>query len=308
MKIINSSFSSSKLKFVVSIGIFDGLHLGHQFIIKKTIDRAKKMGVKSLIITFWPNPKEILNKDNLFGGYIMSLDEKKKILESLGLDYLLILKTDQRLVVTDGSQFIERLVKKVKITELIVGKGFRFGHKRLWGSKHLENLSQKLNFKLNLIQKVLLKDDIISSSLIRSLVKVGDFPRVNKLLGRNYLFESKVVRGRGVGQELGFATANLEIKKFVIPNRGVYAVRVFIGKKNYLGALNIGIRPTIRKQKKPLIEVHIVNFRKDILNKKINISFLKKIRNEFKFSSKNLLKRAISQDVTFVTSRYSTLP
>jgi len=307
MKVINGSFRSSELKFVVSIGIFDGLHLGHQFIINKTIRRAKKIGAKSLIITFWPNPKEALSKDNLFGGHIMSLDQKKKILESLGLDYVLILKTDKRLVMTDGSRFIENLVKKINISELMVGEGFRFGHKRLWGSKHLKDLSQKFNFKLSLIKKVSSKEDTISSSLIRSLVKSGDFSRVSKLLGQDYLFESRVVKGRGVGRKLGFATANLEIKKFVVPSRGVYAVRVFIGRKNYVGALNIGVRPTIRNQKKPLIEVHVIDFNKNILNKKISVSFLKKIRNELKFGSKDLLKQAISKDVALVSSRYSIL-
>jgi len=188
---------------------------------------------------------------------------------------------------------------------MIVGEDFRFGHRTQWGIKKLEMFARLFKFNLNVIKKISFRGRIISSSLIRKYIREAKFKEANKFLGRNYILEARVIRGTGLGRQLGFPTANLDSKDFVIPKRGVYAVGVYVDREVHLGAAYIGFRPTVFVNRKVSFEVHIFNFKKNILGKMIMIIFLGKIRMEKNFLSLDNLKNAIQKDIDFVTSRYS---
>ncbi|MFH1768531.1 MAG: riboflavin kinase [Candidatus Omnitrophota bacterium] len=324
---ISQNKEKNSKKFVVTLGVFDGLHLGHQRIIKEVLTRARHFKALAAVVTFWPHPREITGGN--FEGYIMNLEEKKHLLFSLGIDSIFILRSCREFLNMAGDGFISKLTKKIHFREMVVGEGFKFGQNGLWHIKELNNLSRGFQFNLRVIKKIRMGKKNISSSLIRKLIRRADFFAVRKLLARPYIMPGIVESGRGMGRRLGFPTANINnYQGFVMPKQGVYAVYVYIGKDRYLGAANIGVRPTVYKEvagktvrknsalsagpvrnnqheKKNICEVTIMNFKKNIVGKKINLLFLERVRNERKFASRIHLKEAIRRDVSCITAKYS---
>lgn len=301
MKVLHSfsAFRKEKKKeFVITIGVFDGLHLGHRFILKRVIKKARRKGILSLLITFSHHPQNILKKANIF--YISDLEERIKILKEMGLNYLLVLKSNSRLLNLSAENFIKKIQECAHIREIIVGDDFRFGRLGEKDINYLRQLSCHYNFSLVVVKKQKLFGKKISSSLIRNYILKGDFKRAEKLLGRKFIVKAEVTKGRGVGRKIGFPTANLFTGDYIMPEEGVYAAEVYLGKNKYYAAVNIGKRPTLSRNKKNIAEAHIINFNKNIMGKVLKLHFIKKIREEKKFSSLEELRKAIARDIRYV--------
>jgi riboflavin kinase/FMN adenylyltransferase len=292
---------------VATIGVFDGVHCGHHFIFREVIKEAKDKGVKSLAITFFPHPKQVLKKE--FSGHVNSLEQKKSLIAAAGLDYLFILESNFDLFKLSGFEFFEKVADKFNIVETIVGDDFNFGRGGNCGIKELKDLARVFNFKVKVLRKQKAFGEIISSSLIRDKIKQGNFNHVAELLGRPYQLQAKIVSGRGIGTKLGFPTANLDNKhQFITPKTGVYAAYVKVDSKVYAGAVNIGYRPTFSGEQEQLLEVHIIDFKRNIVGKQITLIFLEKLRDEQKFPSTAKLKQQIAIDIKKISAKYSTFP
>ncbi|MFH1503906.1 MAG: bifunctional riboflavin kinase/FAD synthetase [Candidatus Omnitrophota bacterium] len=314
MKAICEKLPSKKKRYAATIGIFDGIHLGHKFILGKLKKQAEKKGLTPLVITFDMPPQQFLNKNaachnrrirKKFLGYITCPQQKVVLLESLGIDCVWFLKARYPLLKLSAKNFIRYIRENFKIEELIIGEDFRFGYGAHAGARYLSKLSLKNNFELQVIKKKKKNKKVISSSLIRELIKEGKLKEVKSFLGRNFSLRGKVIKGEGIGKQIGVPTANIFSSDYIIPKTGVYAALTAVGKKVFLSAVNIGLRPTVTKSKKTIIETHIINFNKNIVGRTIEIIFIKKIREENEFSSLGSLKRAIQKDLSYITSKYS---
>lgn len=314
MKVISNRLPFRRVRCVATVGVFDGIHLGHQFILKKVRETARKKGLSSLLITFDIPPQQFLNKGKLlhhrrpekaFIGSLAGKDEKIDLVSLLGIDYLWFLRTERSLLKLSAQSFINYIQKYFNIEKLIVGEDFRFGHKGTGDLSDLKKLAGEHRFDLSIIRKKVKNNKIISSSLIRQLIQKGNLSQARQLLGRCFSLRGRVVKGRGMGSKLGLPTANVFAPDYVIPARGVYAAYVILGKKTYLSAINIGMLPTFGKVKGLAVEAHILNFKKNIIGKPIKIVFLERLREEKKFSSSGALVSAISKDIKHLTSKYS---
>lgn len=302
MKVICENLPYSRQKCVAAIGTFDGIHLGHQFILNRVKETARNLSVSSLLITFDIPPQIILNKD--FDGCITNLEEKKEVIKSLGIDYLWFLAARSRLLKLSGEKFISYILDYFDIKKIIVGEDFRFGYKGEADTHNLKQWGHRFGFEVDVLKKKTISGRVISSSLIRKLIKSGDFYKVKKFLGRSFVSTGKVHRGLGYGKTLGFPTANIYVFDHDIPLSGVYAAFAQIGKQRYLSAVNIGVKPTMVESGEKVLEVHLINTRKSLLGKTIKVVFLEKIRAEKKFSSPMELKRAIAEDVSYIIRKF----
>lgn len=309
MKVIYKKLPSSKVRCIATIGVFDGIHLGHRFILEKLKKEACRRGLPSLVITFDVPPETVLEKSHRhkpdeFHGFLTDTEEKKDILASCGIDYLWFLKTNRPFLKLSGKEFIEYLFKNFSPEHLLIGEDFRFGYKGKSGIRYLKKISAKYGFEVRVLKKIRKYGKIISSSLIRHLIKNTEFPKIKNFLGRDYFVKGKVIKGTAVGRKLGFPTANIDYDGYVIPQDGVYASIIEIDNRKYLSAVNIGERPSINKSTGKILEAHVINFKRNVLGKKIKLQFLKKIRNEKKFSSKEKLISAIEKDVNHIKKYY----
>ncbi len=293
-------------QFVATIGVFDGLHMGHRFILKELIKKANRLSAYPLVITFWPHPQEVIS--GKFVGHIMNILYKRKALHSLGISNIWCFKSTRQLLRMDGFSFVKKITRRFPLKGLVVGEDFKFGYRGRYSVEELREISHRLGIHLSVVRKIKYKGIVVSSSHIRELIYSGNFKKAEILLGRAYFMEGKVVRGNRIGRKLGYPTANvINYDRFIVPEAGVYAVYVGVGRKIYLGAANIGFKPTLKtKRKKHSLEVHIINFNKNILNKKIRIIFLEKLREEKRFPSLSSLRKAIEKDTALITSKYST--
>ena len=287
--------SVKQLSCVATIGTFDGVHLGHKKIIDTVMTAAHKHKLASLIITFDRHPRLVLKKP--FTGSITALEDKKEIFARTGIDYVWLLKTDSGVLDYSAHDFLSLVKKYFYIKELIVGDDFRFGKDALHGAHNLDKLASEFGFTSRVVKKMLISGKAVSSTYIRELIRSGDIVRANKFLGRAYSFKGVVVSGRGNGRKLGFPTANIRVGEHIIPANGVYAGKCRVGKKVYPAAINIGTNPTITGSDKLTIEAHLLNFKKNITGRKIELFFLKRLRAEKKFPSRNALTAAIARDV-----------
>ena len=298
MKIYKSidEYNESKSS-VVTIGTFDGIHKGHQKIFNKVINVSKQSNLSSVVLTFFPHPRIILNKYNDI-KMIDTLDEKIEHLEKIGIDNLIIHPFDKKFSLLSADQFIkEYLVEKLKLKHIIIGYDHRFGKGREASVSDLKEYSSDFNFIVDEIDAQEIEKIAISSTKIRNSVNQGDLETTKKYLGRFFSLTGKVIKGDGLGKQIDYPTANLLIEEDykIIPKDGVYYIRTTIDNKLYNGMMNIGHRPTIGNKAKS-IEVNLFNFDRDIYDKIISIDVVVKIRDEKKFSSINALKAQLSKD------------
>jgi len=314
MKVIYKKLPSRRVNCIATIGTFDGIHKGHKFILAKVKAKAKKAGLKSLVITFDTAPQQFLRRTHLhnawpstktFSGVICDLEQKIKLIQPLGIDYLWLLKTNRRLLELGADAFLELIFRYFAIKELIVGEDFRFGYAGRGDISYLKTAAKRRGFKLTVLTKTKVKKQPISSSLIRQYIRGAKLKEIKQFLGREFSLKGRVVKGRGIGKSLSFPTANIFAADFVAPAKGVYAAYVVLGSKKYLAAVNIGQSPTLSTRRKCLIEVQIIKFNKNILGKMIEIVFLKRLRNERKFANSAALRAAIAKDIGSITSKYS---
>ena len=291
---------SSKKESILTIGTFDGVHIGHNKILKRLIQDSKKNNLSSLVMTFFPHPRMILNKSHDI-KMIDTISEKINLLEKTGLDNLIIHPFDNNFSKIRAKEFVEEiLVKKLKIKEIIIGYDHKFGKDREASVEDLKKFGKDYMFTVKEIPAQEIDSIAISSTKIRNAILNGEIEKCNKFLGRNFILTGKVVYGDGLGKKIDFPTANIEIKETykITPKNGVYLVKTKINSNTYFGMMNIGIRPTVGGTNKSL-EIHFFNFKDNIYGKNVSIEIIKKIRDEEKFSSIDQLKIQLKKDEQF---------
>ncbi len=271
---------------VLAIGVFDGVHRGHQALIQGAVRRARQLGGEPLVMTFWPHPVHVLRPE-MGLPYIVSLPHRLKLIEELGVKSCVVVHFTRRFARLPPEKFIrDYIVARVAPREIYVGSDFRFGQGREGTLEYFERAGSKYGFKVRVVDAVNAGEKKIGSSVIRQLIREGKLTRAAKLLGRNVSVMGTVVRGDGRGKKFGFPTANMSIRNGVIPPLGVYAVRVRVGEKTYRGMANIGRRPSFKENGRVRLETHIFNFHHSLYNQEIIVEFVQKIREEKKFDSR----------------------
>ena len=284
---------------VLALGNFDGLHLGHQAILNKTIAAAKENGKKSAVMSFEPHPIELLQQKNNIR--IFSLQSKIKFIAAAGIDILFLFRFSSKFAKLPAAEFLEDiLISKLKTHHIIIGHDFIFGHKRSGNAIYLKNRAKELNYKFTQIEPVIHQNHsgmIYSSTKIRNELQLGNVQNAAILLGKNYHITGRVISGNNMGGKLGYKTANLALDNLFRIKFGVYAVKIHYDDKIYDGVANIGIRPSFADNKE-FLEVHIFNFCDNIYGKKISVEFIAFIRPEKKFQNLEELKQQIAADCT----------
>tara|TARA_Y100000590_G_C15732123_1_gene1017393 strand:- start:2244 stop:3179 length:936 start_codon:yes stop_codon:yes gene_type:complete len=300
MKVLNGYSSLKKYtkkNTVLTIGNFDGIHKGHQKIIKEAVKISKNNNLKSVVITFKPHPNEFFKRVK---APFKLTNDKIKILEidKLGVDYLIFLKFDKNFNKQSPERFIKKLIF-LNPKHIVVGYNFYFGYKRKGDTNLLKKLSNKYLYKLKIINPVVGDNNkVFNSTLIRKNLELGKYESVKKMLGRNWLLEGKVIKGSGRGKELGYPTANFIINDYVQPMKGVYITKSFLknNKKGYFGIANIGNRPTFN-EKKIFFENHFFNVKDFLYGRTIFVELLAFLRKEKKFANIKVLKNQIKKDI-----------
>ena len=301
MKIFNNiqSYSPEK-ESILTIGTFDGVHIGHNKILTKLVEESKKNNLSSLIMTFFPHPRMVLQKSQEI-KMIDTIDEKIHLFEKTGVDNLIIQPFDENFSKIRAKEFVEEiLVKKLKIKHIIIGYDHRFGKDREASVDDLKKFGLNYMFTVEEIAAQEIHSIAISSTKIRNAILKGEIKKCNEYLGRNFMLTGEVVHGDGLGKKINFPTANIEIPETykIIPKNGVYLVKAIINSEIYFGMMNIGVRPTIGGKNKSL-EIHFFNFKDNIYNKTFSVEIICKIRDEEKFSSIDELKIQLKKDEQF---------
>ena len=296
-KVKNIEIYNSTEPTVVTIGTFDGVHIGHQKIIKHLINTGKSKGLKSVILTFFPHPRMVLQKDSNI-KLINTIDERRNILDDLGLDYLVVKKFTHEFSRLSAENFVKGiLVEELNAKKVIIGYDHRFGRNRNADINDLKTFGETFGFEVEEISAQDINDVAVSSTKIRLALMDGEIHKANAYLGYNFMLTGKVTKGKSLGKELGFPTANIEIKKDykIIPKQGSYIVNSMIKDTLVYGMMNIGVNPTVNGSKQT-IEVHFFDFDDDIYEDTIKIDLLHRIRDEEKFESLEALKLQLAKD------------
>ena len=280
---------------ILTLGTFDGIHQGHRTIISKLTSESKKYDLKSIILTFFPHPRNIVSSKKIKS--INTIDEKIQIFSELDLDELIIQNFNKSFSEMGAEEFIKLLVNNLNLKKIIVGYNHRFGKNRSADINVLKDFSLKYDFEVIEIKAFEFEKIKISSTKIRSAINDGNIDICNNYLGYNFNINGIVVKGKSIGKSIGFPTANINIAEEykIIPKNGVYLVRCFFEKNKFYGMMNIGYNPTFGSNEKT-IEVNIFDFNRDLYNKKIRIEFLKFIRDEIKFDDAEELQNQLIKD------------
>jgi len=282
---------------VITIGTFDGVHVGHSTILRRLINSANSKGLKSAVLTFFPHPRMVLQKDSNI-KLLNTLDEKKRVLDSVGLDYLIVHPFTQSFSRLSALEFVrDILVNQLQVRKIIIGYDHRFGRNRNANINDLITFGQTFGFEVEEIAAQDIDEVSVSSTKIRKALLSGDVLTANSYLGYEYMLTGIIKKGKGIGRKMGFPTANLKIQEDykLIPENGVYTVYSLFGDKKVHGMMNIGYNPTF-EEKNQSIEVHYFDFDADLYEKEIEVRFLQKIRDERKFESIELLGKQLEQD------------
>lgn len=281
---------------VITVGTFDGIHLGHRKLIEKVLDISESENLRSIVLTFDPHPRVVLNNDNNI-SLLTTLEEKNSLLESVNLDYLIIQEFSKEFSSLTPIEYVKTiLVEKLNAKHVVIGYDHHFGNNRKANSKKLHEFSDLFNFKVTEVD-VLIKDNIsISSTKVRNLVSEGRIIDANALLGYEFLLTGKVIKGLGRGKNLGFPTANIVVDSDKIkPANGVYFIRSEINREFFFGMMNIGQNPTFT-DKEFSIEVNFFDFENNLYDKHLKIKVIQKIRDEIKFNTPELLSLQLDAD------------
>lgn len=280
----------------MALGNFDGVHKGHQELISKAVKTAKKHGIKSAVFTFSNHPRNTIAGKKPVENIIYN-EEKAELIEALGVDYLFDIPFTEDVQTMDAVDFVEKLiVDRFQATETFCGFNYKFGYKAGGNVKVLRACAKEMGFTANVVNPVTVEGEVVSSTLIRGLVKSGEVDECFKYLGRNYSIGGEVVVGNRLGRTLGFPTSNIMIdENMITPPNGVYVTNAIYNGVTYPSVTNVGVKPTIGQYKKNM-ETHIFNFNKELYGKHIKIEFLKMTREEVKFSSVEELSAQIARD------------
>ena len=275
---------------VVALGVFDGVHCGHRHILQGVVRQAHLIHGTAMMLTFWPHPQK---KESLY-----SLEHRLKLVQELGVDVAVVISFTEQFSRISSTDFIKDvLVKRIGAEEIYVGRNFRFGRGAAGDVKLLKSLSLLYNHKVRVFEVIKKKQKTVSSTYIRQLITKGDLSAASALLARPVTVLGTVVRGDSQGRKLGFPTANINPHHEILPPSGIYAVRIKLGNRNLQGICYVGRKPTFKRCAEKSIEVHIFNFKKKLYAKNMEIQFLRKIREDKKFSSKVGLVKQIKKDI-----------
>jgi len=294
----NFKINNKDKNSIILIGNFDGLHVGHQKLFKQAQKFKKKLNLRLGVITFDPIPKMFFDK-KIKNYRISNFDQKVSYFQKFNVDFLINKHFNKTFSKVTYSKFIENILyKNLNVKYIFVSNNFRFGYKRKGNVSLLKSYQKKYKYKLVNPKPLIIKNKIISSTLIRTLLQNGKLDSANKILKRNWSIEGNVEKGRMMGKKIGFPTCNIDIKNYILAKTGVYAVKAKVKKsrKFYKGIANLGYRPTFN-QKKLLLEVNLFNFSGNLYNKKLSVEFLKFIRGEKKFNGVNDLRNQIKRDL-----------
>lgn len=281
---------------VLTLGVFDGLHLGHQRIMETVVERAKAVSAVPTVITFDPHPRSVLYPENA-PPLLQTLDQRLAAFEVLGIEQTIVIHFDQNFADQDAETFLQEVVqKRLQAKEVYLGRGFAFGRNRGGNIELLKKMSAKLGFFADEVGEICLRGTRISSSKIRELLVEGKVNLARRMLGRPYGVEGQIVRGDQRGRTIGFPTANLKPQNRVIPRYGVYATATLIDGVWRRSITNVGIRPTFEGDKEPSIESYIFDFDGDLYDDVLRVRFLHRIRDERKFGGIEELKLQIQKD------------
>lgn len=284
---------------VVTLGSFDGVHKGHVQVIGSLKKVAEKTGGESVIISFEPHPREVLYPLEKRPGLLTTLEEKTGILEEKGVDHLIVLAFNQALAELSYEDFVKHvLIDRIGMKSLVVGYDHRFGKDRKGSFENLKQLAEKYHFYLEQEEVYAEREINISSTKIRTALELGDIALVKSFLGYDYALRGKVIHGNKIGRGIGFPTANIKLtdNRKLLPAAGVYTVKVFLGKEEYRGMLNIGVRPTVSRSGEVRLEVNIFDFSRDIYGEEITVALLTRIRGERKFDNIEELRLQLEKD------------
>lgn len=297
MKIFNTLDSIQNIEpCTLALGNFDGIHMGHQKLISKAVETSHKHNIKSAVFTFSNHPKNLIPGGKEVKSIIYQ-EEKAALIEAMGVDYLFNIEFTNEIMTMAPVDFVEKLIlDKFKAAETFCGFNYRFGYKAGGNVRLLRDLGKKRGFKVNVIEPVIIDGEVVSSTLIRGLIKSGDVDDCYKYLGRNYDIGGEVVVGNRLGKSIGFPTSNITIdENMITPPNGVYITYCNYNGNKYPSITNVGVKPTIGTYKKNM-ETHIFNFNKELYGKHIKVEFLKMTRDEVKFGSIEELSAQIARD------------
>ena len=283
---------------VVTLGTFDGVHLGHRKIIDEVVNRAALFGGRSFLITFYPHPKKIISRENKI-ELLSTHSEKVKLIESIGIEHMLIIKFTKEFSQLGPDKFLEKyIVDGIGAREVVIGYDHHFGKERGGDINFLQKKGSDSGFEVTIIPAYDIDGAAISSSKIRRAILEGDIKLANKYLGRLYSFSGKVIRGDKRGRELGFPTANLDVenKDKLLPAIGIYVVEFIVKEKKHFGLLSVGKRPTFYSAGDIVPEVYIYDFDENIYDEFVTVNVVERIRGEEKFSSADELIKQMNND------------
>ncbi len=280
----------------VTVGVFDGVHLGHKHLISQLVGKAEQENSLSIVVTFRQHPQEVLRTDIIL-PFLTSLTEREKLLENEGVDIIVPLTFTAEASKLSAREFIGLLKKHLHMRGMVIGPDFALGRKREGSADALHALGRELGFSVTVVPPVVIDGEIVSSTAIRQALSAGDVHRVRRLAGRNFSLRSHVVAGAGRGVKMGFPTANLNIgPEHALPADGVYATWAGIGGENFPSMTNIGTNPTFGDNRR-VVEVYIVDYRGDLYGQELQLEFVERLREERRFGSVEELKKQVAEDV-----------
>jgi riboflavin kinase/FMN adenylyltransferase len=290
---------------VLTLGVFDGLHLGHQRIMQMVVERARAAEAVPTVITFDPHPRAVLHPESA-PPLLQTLDQRLAAFQVLGIEQAIVIHFNREFAGQDARTFLsETVFERLQAKEVYLGKGFAFGKNRGGNIDLLREMSKELGFVADEVDEVRLNDRRISSSVIRKLLAEGEINRARRMLGRPYGVEGVIIRGARRGRTIGFPTANLHPQNRVIPKFGVYATATLINDEWRRGITNVGVRPTFENEAEPSIETYIFDYKGDLYGDVLRVRFLHRIRDERKFGGIDELKTQIERDTLRALNYFS---
>ncbi|MBV6411431.1 MAG: bifunctional riboflavin kinase/FAD synthetase [Burkholderiales bacterium] len=292
---------------VLTIGNFDGVHRGHRALLARLTGLAQQAGLPAAVMTFEPNPREFFAPQSA-PARLASLREKLQLLAECGVDQAYVCAFNQRFAALTADAFVERIVRGLGVRHLMIGDDFRFGKGRSGDFALLQQAGKEHGFGVEAMETLVHEGERVSSSAVREALDAGDLEHAERLLGRPYCISGRVIHGQKLGRKLGYATANIQLKRLKAPLSGIFVVTVDgIDARQYEGVASLGVRPTVSASGKPTLEVYIFDFEGDLYRAHLRVNFLHKLRDEAKFDSLEALTAQIARDVADAKAHHAAL-
>ncbi len=281
---------------IVTIGVFDGLHAGHRYLLEKLKQRAAEKNLLSVVVTFNPHPQAVLHPQNEL-AWLSDVENRTKSLKELGIDMVAVLSFTPKVAQLSAQEFISLLKKQLRMQAIMVGPDFALGRGREGNIDLIRSLGRKMKFSVEVVPPFTIDGEVVSSTLIRQALAQGDMRKVERLMGRYFQLGGKVITSGKRGRTLGFPTANLDIKpQQALPDNGIYATITQVDGRQFPSATNVGTRPTFGEGEKT-VETHLLNYEGDLYGKEIRVGFVQKLRDEQRFPSSEELKAQMAKDI-----------